>query len=220
MSISLRLPNLPARFARIIMDLCFAPQRGLGREYPTFPLLDLVRAHLRRHGAQFATIAARAQAGMPRASPRRIVGKPVATRLTWPRPPRALPTGYMWLGKLAPWTSSPASQLYNMVLTDPEMAALIEAAPQVKRILRTILWATYLRTREMPESLLLPPRVRAPRRRLPRAAIPAIAVPDPARAAARRGGYRPSAKWPKGVLKARPRSRGKLRFGAGPPLPD
>lgn len=219
MSKPLLLPTLPARFARIIMDLCFAAPRGLGREYPAFPLLDVVRAHLCRLGARFAAIAARAQAGTPRISPRRMVGGPVAPhlsgrRLTSQRRPRALPTGYMWLGKLAPWTCGGGGRLYNLVLADPEMAALIEAAPQVRRILRAILWATCLRLREMPESLRLPPRVRAPRRSL------AIAVPAQACPEARRRHYRPSAKWPRGALAPRARSGGKLRYGAGPPLPD
>ncbi len=217
MSIPLSLPLLPARFARIIMDLCFAAPRGLGRDYPAFPLLTMVRAHLRRLGARFAAIAARAQAGTLRTSPRRTAGKPAARRFSWPRPPRALPTGYMWLLKLAPWTCGGGAEIPTLVLADPEMAALIEAAPQVKRILRTILWATYTRTCEMPEILRLPARPRAPRRRFPRATVPAPATPDPDRPEAQRRGYRPSANWPKGVITRPPRRRGKLRSSTGPP---
>ncbi len=126
----------------------------------------------------------------------------------------------MWIAKLTPWMGGGGAEIYTLVLTDPEMAALIEAAPQVKRLLRAILWATCLRQREMPEILRQPKRVRAPRPRARRAAVPAVAIPDPARPAMLRSGYRPSANWPKGVLTPRPRSRGKLRYGAGPPLPD
>ena len=121
---------------------------------------------------------------------------------------------------MAPWTGGGGGFILTLVLTDLEMAALIEAAPQVKRLLRAILWATFLRQSEMPEILRRPKRVRAPRRRAPRAAVPAIAMPDPARLEAQRRNYRPSANWPKGVLTRRPRSRGKLRYGATPPLPD
>ncbi len=98
-------------------------------------------------------------------------------------------------------------EVYTLVLNDPEMAALIEQAPQVKRIL----WATCLRRREMPDILRRPKRARAPRPRAPRAIVPAPAVPGPERPAMPRPGYRPSANWPKGVLTLRPRSRGKLR---------
>ena len=86
----------------------------------------------------------------------------------------------------------------------------------MKRILRSLRCATYLRT--MLEILRRPARVRAPRPRAPRAA--AAAGPAPARPEMRRPGYRPSAKWPKGCITRPPQSRGKLRFGAGPPLPD
>ncbi len=37
---------------------------------------------------------------------------------------------------------------------------------------------------------------------------------------AQRQNYWPLANWLKGVLTRRPRSRGKLRYGAKPPLPD
>ena len=129
------------------------------------PLLDAILNRLNR---QFAALCARAQAGTLRASPRRGPGKPTVQRLTWPRPPRALPGGHMWMSRLAGWTWLGGSSIQQLVLEDAELAALIEAAPQAKRLLRSILWATCLRGSEMPEILRLPPRVRAPRRRRPR----------------------------------------------------
>ncbi len=208
---------LAVRFAQIIASMHFERATGTARDRRIVPFLDEMRAYLRRLGAKFAALAARAQAGTVGRAGRRVAGGQAVQRLTWPRPPRALPTGYMWMGKLAPWMSSGGSAIYTMVLTDPEMAALIEAAPQVKRLLRSILWATYLRQCEMPEILRLQPRVRVSCRRAP---VPIASTLDQARPTMRRPNYRPSAKWPKGVLTAKPRSRGKLRFGAGPPLPD
>ena len=100
MSAPLSLPTLPARFARIIADLCHEVPKHIARDRHAGPLIILIYSYLRRLGARFAAIAARAQAGTLRAIPRRATRKPVARRLTWPRPPRALPTGYLWLGRL------------------------------------------------------------------------------------------------------------------------
>ena len=124
----------------------------------------------------------------------------------------------MWMAKVTPWMCGGGQEFYTLVMADAQMAALIEAAPQVKRLLRSILWATCLRRRsEMPEILRQPKRARAPRPRAPRAIVPAIALPDPARPKMLRPGYRPSCNWPKGVLDRPPRRRGKLRPAAGPP---
>ena len=127
----------------------------------------------------------------------------------------------MWIAKLTPWMRGGGAEIFTLVLNDSEMAALIEAAPQVKRLLRSLLWATCLRRRsEMPEILRRPKVARAARPRAWRAATPAVALPAPARPVSPRWPYRPSCKWPKGVLTPKPRSRGKLRHGVKPPLPD
>jgi len=216
-SIPLLLPTLAARFAWIIASMRFERATGTASDRRFIPLLGPILAHLNRLGRQFAAICARAQAGTLRASPRRRAGKPAVQRLTWPRPPRALPTGYLWMAKLTPWMQGGGAEIYTLVLADPQMAALIEAAPQVKRLLRAILWATCLRRREMPEILRQPKRVRAPRPRAPRAVVAAVAMPDPARPAMLRPNYRPSANWPKGVLTRPPRLRRKIRSATGPP---
>ena len=220
MSIPLPLPTLAARFAWIIASMRYARVTGTPSDRVIIPLLGAILGHLNRLNRQFAALVARAQAGTLGASPRRKAGKPMAQRLTWPRPPRVLPTGNFWITKLAPWMAGGGQELFTMVLCDAEMAALIEAAPQVKRLLRSLLWATRLRASEMPEILRLPKRVRAPRPRAPRAAVRAIAAPAPVRTPMARPGYRPSCNWPKGVLDRPPRSRGKLRSTAGPPLKE
>ena len=217
MSIPLLLPTLAARFAQIIVGMHYMRPTGTAEDRREIPLLLPLRALLRRLARQFAALCARAEAGTLRASPRRKRGKPMVQRYTWPRPPRALPSGYMWMTKLAGWTCPGGGYIYTLVLEDPEMAALIEAAPQVKRMLRSILWATCLRQREMPAILRLPKRVRAPRPRAPRAAAPAI--PGSTRPVSPRWPYRPSCKWPKGVLDRPPRPRRptKPRSTHGPP---
>ncbi len=223
MSIPVLLPTLAARFAWIIASMRYERATGTASDRRFIPLLDAILTHLNRLNRlnrRFAALCARAQAGTLRASPRRGPGKPTVQRLTWPRPPRVLPTGYLWMAKLTPWMRGGGEEIYTLVLVDPQMAALIAAAPQAKRMLRSILRALCLRSREMPEILRLPPRVRAPRRRALRAAVPAIAAPAPVRPPMPRPGYRPSCNWPKGVLDRPPRSRGKLRSTAGPPLKE
>ncbi len=221
MSIPLLLPTLAARFAWIIGTMRYERATGTPSDRRIIPLLGPILNYLNRLNRQFAALVARAQAGTLRASPRRGAGKPVAQRLTWPRPPRALPGGNLWIAKLAPWMGWGGQEVYVLVMNDPEMAALIEAAPQAKRLLRALLWATRLRASEMPAILRRPKVARAPRPRAPRAAaVPATAPPGPARPVSPRWPYRPSCNWPKGVLTPRPRSRGKLRHGAKPPLPD
>ncbi len=221
MSIPLLLPTLAARFAWIIGTMRYERATGTPSDRRVIPLLGPILGHLNRICRQFAAIVARAQAGTLRASPRRTARKPMVQRFTWPRPPRALPTGKLWIAKLAPWMQGGGQEIYVLVMGDAEMAALIEAAPQVKRLLRSLLWATRPQRRsEMPAILRQPKRVRAPRPRALRAAVPSRAKPEPARPPMPRPGYRPSCNWPKGVLDKRPRSRGKLRYGAKPPLPD
>ncbi len=218
MSIPLLLPTLAARFRQIIVGMNFAQPTGTAFDRREMPLLAPLRTVLRQWQARFAALIARAQAGTLRRAPRRMAGKPMARRLTWPRPPRALPGGHMWMSRLAGWTWLGGSSIQQLVLEDAELAALIEAAPQVKRLLRSILWATCLRGSEMPEILRLPPRVRAPRRRPPRPAVPAVAPPGPKRPVSPRWPYRPSCNWPKGVLDKPPRRRRatKLRSTHGP----
>ena len=136
MSIPLLLPTLAARFVRIILGMHYARPTGTAFDRREMPLLLALRALLRRMAAQFAAIVARAEAGTLRRTPRRKAGPPAVQRFTWPRRPRALPSGYMWMTKLAGWTCPGGYSIYQLVLESPEMAALIEVAPQVKRLLR------------------------------------------------------------------------------------
>ena len=120
------------RFAGIIDGLCRAVAASLGRNGVTGPLIILIWSRLRRTATRFARLAARVRAGRPRVARRR----PASPRPARPRPPR-LPAGFAWLPRLVPQTTAGASQLQYLLL-DPEMAALIEAAPQAARILRPL----------------------------------------------------------------------------------
>jgi len=220
MSTPLSLPTLAARFAWIIASMRYERATGTASDRRFIPLLGPILAHLNRLGRQFAAICARAQAGTLRASPRRRAGKPAVQRLTWPRPPRALPTGTMWIAKLTPWMRGGGAEIYTLVLTDSEMAALIEAAPRSSASCAPSCGRPACGGARCPKSCGGPRGCARHGPAPPRAAVPAVAIPDPARPAMLRPGYRPSANWPKGVLDRRPRSRGKLRYGAGPPLPD
>ena len=101
MSVPLPLSTLATRFARIIADLCFEVPKHIARDRTAGPLINLIYSHLRRLGAQFAAIAARAQAGTLH-----VAGQPGAA------------------------TGCSGAEVYLLVMTDPEMAALIKGAPR------------------------------------------------------------------------------------------
>ena len=113
MSIPVLLPTLAARFAWIIASMRYERATGTPSDRRFIPLLDAILTRLNRLSRQFAAFVACAQAGTLRASPRRKVGKPPVQRLTWPRPPRVLPTGYMWMAKLTPWMRGGGEEIYS-----------------------------------------------------------------------------------------------------------
>ncbi len=130
--------SLAGRFAQIIDDLCHAVPKFIAQDRTAGPLIILIFNHLRRLGRQFAGLAARTQAGtLP--APRR---RSTVLRVGLTRAPGLLPTGFAWLGNLMPETRVYGCRLQQLVLNDPEMAALIAACPQAGRIVRSILWMT------------------------------------------------------------------------------
>ena len=129
-------PPAPAeRFARVIAGLCAAVAARIGGPAgPGLPgpLIVLIWTRLQRMAARVTRLAAHVQAGtLPpprrRAVPRRTVSPPY-TRL---------PRSFAWLVRHVPAAASGATQLQEL-LADPEMAALIEAAPQIGRVLRPL----------------------------------------------------------------------------------
>ena len=100
------------------------------------PLILLICARLRRITARFAALAARYAAGTLR--PLRTPTTEPRTTFPHPPPPRdPLPRGYAWLIRIVPGAASFGSQL-QYLLSQPEMAALIAAVPQMTRLLRPL----------------------------------------------------------------------------------
>ena len=127
------------------------------------PLIVLIWTRLRRMAGRFAGLAARVAAGT--ASPRRRASPHPATGR--PHPPyRRLPRGFAWLVRQLPGTAAGAAQM-QYLLAEPEMAALLAAAPQMGRILRPL--CRMLGVRPRPTC--------SPRRRRPRR--PGRPVPSP-----------------------------------------
>jgi hypothetical protein len=155
----LATPPAPAeRFANLIEGACrvVAAQSAGGRL--AGPLIMLIWGRLRRLGARFAGLVARIRAGtlpLVAAARRPASARPACT----PRPPPLLPRCFAWLARLVPEVNPYGAELYTL-LSDPEMAALVCAAPQMGGILRPL--CRMLGVKSMP-GLLLPRRAaRAP----------------------------------------------------------
>src|SRR3984957_2897237 len=91
---------------------------------------------LKAFGSAVARLATRIEAGTfsPRRSP--PPRQPATEKKSRQRTP--LPQGFAWLIKMVPETTASASQL-QILLADPDMAALIAAAPaQMRRPLRSL----------------------------------------------------------------------------------
>ena len=97
------------------------------------PLILLICGYLGRLRARCLRLAARVEAG--HATPRRPT-RPRA-RPARPRPPQRLPRARGWLVRLVPEAAGGGSQLRHL-LADPEMQALLAAAPQAGRLLRPL----------------------------------------------------------------------------------
>jgi hypothetical protein len=208
------LPSTPAdRFALIVEGLCRVVAarhaRGLAG-----PMIILIWTRLRRAGTRFASLLARFEAGtLPAfARPRRRAacrasacsadpgedgrgaemergsppqgGSATRSRGAGPR----LPRGVAWLLRLAPETAGYASQL-QYFLADPEVAALLAAAPRMARALRPLCRMLGVELPRSPDPIA-PARgqadhaVGAP---MPVPPLPAAASPAPLQARGRAG---------------------------------
>jgi hypothetical protein len=146
------------------------------------PLMMLIMNRIRTINHAFARLAARIGEG--KFFPRR---RPAAThRPTAPRPrgQNPLPQGFAWMLKLVPGTAVYGSQLQHL-LAEPEMAALIAAAPAaMARTLRPLCWMLGI---SPPPILALPPRPKPPR---PPAPEPEAPSPSDSRPRTRLGFYK------------------------------
>jgi hypothetical protein len=158
-------PNLTLtdRFAQLIGGLHRALSKQSNTQCRTAgPLLVLVWNRLCGIRRRFTALAARVRAGtLPAAAPPRA-------RAARPRPaaapdqPRLPSLSCGWLLRLVPepWHLNAWRTPLQELLADPEMAAVLQAAPQMGRILRPL---CHMLHEEPPPYLLLPKRPRRPR---------------------------------------------------------
>jgi hypothetical protein len=144
--------TLADRFALLIADLCRAIAARIAGERMAGLFINLISEQLRRMSAGFAALAAGVRAGTVAAA---TVARRPASR---PRAPRHVPRGFAWLLCLVPKVAPYGAYLPDP-LADPEMAALVSAAPQVGRSLRPR--CRMPGVRPAPE-LLRPPATAAP----------------------------------------------------------
>ncbi len=165
-------PPAPAeRFATILLWLCRAVAARIAAGLPG-PLIVLVVRRIHQINQRIARLAARIRAGRyvpPRhRAPRR---SPTLRRARRPNP---LPHAFGWLLTLVPEAAGYRSQLEHL-LRDPEMTALLAAAPAaMARPLRSLCWML----RVSPPPIPTPPRP-APPQAAPATAPRASRPPPP-----------------------------------------
>ena len=172
------------------------------------PLINLIITRIRDAKQAFARLAARIQAGTyaPR---RRSATPPRRPAVQKPRPPpNPLARKFGWLPPLVPGAVVFGGQL-DSLLRDPEMAALLAAAPvSLRRPLRSLCWML----RVEPPGILArpknprpprPPRDKPPRPR--REKLPPYYPPTPPEAPAWMHGMPRLTRWPKGISSPRRR---------------
>ncbi len=126
------LPSAVGRFALIIGAL----HQAVAARGPVIgAIVCLICTRLSRTGQRFAKLAARVRSGALPAAAR--AGCRPATSRSSDRQAERLPRGFAWLFRLVPHSTPFGSQL-NHLLSDPEMKALLEAAPQMGRLLRPL----------------------------------------------------------------------------------
>jgi hypothetical protein len=126
------------------------------------PLALLILDRIRTINQAFARLAERIRAGTY--IPRRPPDTPRQRAGPHPRKKNPLPQGFAWLVKLVPETAVYGSQL-QVLFADPEMAALLAAAPApLGRPLRSLCWMLGVR----PPPILAPPPAVRPRTRPPK----------------------------------------------------
>ncbi len=169
------------RFALLIEGLCRAVALRIAGGALAGPLIILISCRLRRMAMRFARLAERLRTGARAGTAgRRRAVSPRPAGHSPQGPAKHLPRNFAWLPRLVPAAGAAGSQLQHL-LADPEMAALIVAAPQAGRILRPLCRMLGVRP---PPVLARPARPRQPAPPLPvtpadtiRAQAPPAATP-------------------------------------------
>ncbi len=128
-------PGLSQRLTLVVQALRAAIAAHAARDRAAVALAWLVWHYLKRLAARFTALAARVSAGKL-AVVSRAMGLRAASEVARLRPP-GLPHGFAWLIRLAPSTVALRGQVCHL-LGDPELVALLAAAPGAGRILRPL----------------------------------------------------------------------------------
>ncbi len=141
------LPPQPTDPAERFDRLLRAMQRAAGDNHVargvSGPLVILIWNYLGGIINRFAATVAKLRAGTlpPRRAPRPRAPLPAGEPPVSAKPPRQkrlLPRGEMWLVKLLGWQIGNLGSQLEDLLKDPDMAALIAAAPQLGRLIRPL----------------------------------------------------------------------------------
>ncbi len=158
MSAVLAAPSLLARFETAITFLCQSVAANFLKT-PAAPLVPLAWNRLRRLLARFAALVACIEAGRNLA---RRAPAAAGARSRPDLPSLRLPADRGWLLRLAPALDTRLGRGWvEALVSDPDFALLLEAAPRAGRILRPLCHALAI---ELPPPLRLPARPRKQRR--------------------------------------------------------
>ncbi len=143
-------PTVAERFGFIMAWLgrAVVARRASPRELG--PVIMAICNRLSRIAVRFAKLAGRVAAGTLPVTRRRVKRAAVSPPASVAAPPVRLPQGDAWLVRLVPEARVFGSQLRHL-LTDPEMAAMLTAAPELGRLLRPL--CRMLGVTPMPELL-------------------------------------------------------------------
>jgi len=148
------LAALPGRLAPIIAGLRRALAERAAKDRALAPLVMLLWSRLNEVAKRFASRVRRADAGLVR---RTVAGAPSVrrqgsvARASGPQ----LAGGFAWLVRLVPEAACCGGQLQHL-LSDPEVAAALAAAPSAGRVLRPLCRMLGV------DSAVTPPAARAP----------------------------------------------------------
>ncbi len=177
-SVVMNLPLLFTPLAHwltlIVAGLQKAAAARAGRDHAVAPLVMLLWTRLARLTARFDALVARLTAGHSPAG-RPAASRPQRTRSARKAPAAGLrlPRGRAWLIRLLPGEAASYGCQLQALLADPQMAALLAAAPEAGRILRPLCRLLAI----APEGLLALPSAAGKPAPKPRPAKPA---PPPA----------------------------------------
>jgi len=170
MSLPLSFTSLAQFLTLIVTGLQRAAATHAGQDRMVVPLVNLLWNRLSRLTTRFNALVARLAAGRP-AAPHRPRTRPARAA---PEPGTLrLPNAYGWLIRLLPGEAACCGSQLQALLADPQMAALLAAAPEAGRILRPLCRLLMIE----PEGLLALPSAAGKPPPRPRAIKPAAASP-------------------------------------------